>query len=86
MLGLKKLSNTGPRPTRVMIDGMNLALEKGTGVATYARGLSQALHAIGKEVHVLYGTRSGGKNPFRFRGEGRNLHGSVRRDSPTIEA
>jgi len=42
----------------VMIDGMNLGLEKGTGVATYARNLSYGLRDIGCEVGVLYGGRS----------------------------
>ncbi|HTJ63327.1 MAG TPA: glycosyltransferase family 1 protein [Alphaproteobacteria bacterium] len=49
---------------RILIDGMNLALEKGTGVATYARGLSHAIHDLGHQVDVLYGSRSGGKNPL----------------------
>lgn len=40
---------------RVMIDGFNLALAQGTGVATYARNLSFNLKALGHEVHVLYG-------------------------------
>jgi glycosyltransferase involved in cell wall biosynthesis len=43
---------------RVLIDGYNLGLEKGTGVATYARNLSYELNALGHEVAVLYGNRS----------------------------
>ncbi len=43
---------------RILIDGYNLGLEKGTGVATYARNLSYELHAMGHEVSVLYGYRS----------------------------
>jgi glycosyltransferase involved in cell wall biosynthesis len=39
----------------IMIDGMNLSLEKGTGVATYARNLSYCLSDLGCEVGVLYG-------------------------------
>jgi glycosyltransferase involved in cell wall biosynthesis len=39
----------------VVIDGFNLSLERGTGVATYARNLSFALRNIGCEVGVLYG-------------------------------
>lgn len=42
----------------VMIDGYNLGLEKGTGVATYARNLSYALRDLNHEVSVLYGNRS----------------------------
>lgn len=43
---------------RVLIDGYNLGLEKGTGVATYARNLSYELKALGHEVAVLYGNRA----------------------------
>ncbi len=42
----------------IAIDGYNLSLEQGTGVATYARGLSQRLKSLGAEVGVLYGHRS----------------------------
>jgi glycosyltransferase involved in cell wall biosynthesis len=42
----------------IMIDGRNLSLEKGTGVATYARNLSYCLRDLGHEVAVLYGNRS----------------------------
>lgn len=45
--------------SRIMIDGRNLGLEKGTGVATYARNLSYELHAMGHGVEVLYGTGAG---------------------------
>lgn len=49
--------------SRVMIDGYNLALEKGTGVATYARNLSNQLADLGHKVDLLYGVRSSiGKN------------------------
>jgi len=48
--------STARRP-RVFIDGYNLALEQGTGVATYARNLSFGLRDIGAEVGVLYGTK-----------------------------
>ncbi|WP_198374147.1 glycosyltransferase family 4 protein [Neoroseomonas rubea] len=47
-----------PRPPRIFIDGYNLALEQGTGVATYARNLSFGLRDIGAEVGVLYGTKT----------------------------
>ena len=40
-----------------MIDGFNLGLEKGTGVATYARNLSYALRDLACDVGVLYGGR-----------------------------
>ena len=41
---------------RIYIDGYNLSLEQGTGVATYARNLSFALRDLGAAVGVLYGT------------------------------
>ena len=40
---------------KVMIDGFNLSLVQGTGIATYARNLSFNLKALGHETHVLYG-------------------------------
>jgi glycosyltransferase involved in cell wall biosynthesis len=43
---------------KVLIDGYNLGLEKGTGVATYARNLSFALGALGHEVGVVYGGKA----------------------------
>jgi glycosyltransferase involved in cell wall biosynthesis len=43
------------RKTRIYIDGFNLSLEQGTGVATYARNLSFALRDLGADVGVLYG-------------------------------
>lgn len=39
----------------VLIDGYNLALEKGTGVATYARNLAQEVGRLGHRTSVLYG-------------------------------
>ena len=41
--------------TSIMIDGYNLGLERGTGVATYARNLSYELKALGHSFSVLYG-------------------------------
>ena len=50
---------------RICIDGYNLGLEHGTGVATYARNLSFRLGAMGAEVGVLYGSRaSPAKDPL----------------------
>lgn len=42
----------------VMVDGYNLSLEKGTGVATYGSNLCQAARSIGYQVDLLYGGRS----------------------------
>lgn len=48
-----------------MIDGMNLALDKGTGISTYARNLSYELHNMGLGVEVLYGSSSyTGRDPL----------------------
>jgi glycosyltransferase involved in cell wall biosynthesis len=41
----------------IAIDGYNLGLDQGTGVATYARNLSFRLGALGAEVGALYGQR-----------------------------
>jgi hypothetical protein len=42
-------------PPRIGIDGLNLAIPRGTGVATYARSLSHCVGALGHEVDVVYG-------------------------------
>ena len=42
-------------PLRIGIDGFNIAMSRGTGVATYARVLSRCLKAMGHQVDVLYG-------------------------------
>lgn len=42
-------------PVRVGIDGMNLAIPRGTGIATYARSLSQCVSSMGCLVDVVYG-------------------------------
>lgn len=44
---------------RILIDSYNLALDKGTGVATYARNLSHQIKTMGHSVGVLYGNRAG---------------------------
>lgn len=43
---------------KIMIDGYNLRLEKGTGVATYARNLSYCARSLGYQIDVLYGNSS----------------------------
>ncbi len=47
---------------KIVIDGFNLALEKGTGVATYGRNLAYSLRGMEHEVHVLYGVRGAAGN------------------------
>lgn len=46
----------GETPLRVALDGFNLALDKGTGVASYGRNLSHVLKSMGHHVDVLYGS------------------------------
>lgn len=41
----------------ILIDGYNLGLEKGTGVATYARNLAREIGCLGHRTSVLYGDR-----------------------------
>ncbi|MGO4411313.1 hypothetical protein AB4Y66_14815, partial [Brevundimonas sp. M-11_2] len=41
--------------TSICIDGFNLALAKGTGIATYGRNLLDGARAVGFGTQVLYG-------------------------------
>src|SRR6516225_3057808 len=43
-------------PQRIIFDGLNLGLPRGTGIATYTRMLTRAAHDLGHEVGVLYST------------------------------
>lgn len=45
--------------SRILIDAFNMSLARGTGIATYARGLVDACGSIGLETHVLYGESKG---------------------------
>jgi glycosyltransferase involved in cell wall biosynthesis len=51
------------RPLRVMIDGFNLALPRGTGVSTYGYNLALAAQGLGFDVGAIYGSRA----PFNRR-------------------
>jgi glycosyltransferase involved in cell wall biosynthesis len=58
-------SRSAPARRTIMIDGYNLALERGTGVATYARNLSYACGSLGYRTDLLYGIPSStAKDPF----------------------
>src|ERR1700677_1716102 len=46
---------TSTVPLRVGIDGLNLAISRGTGIATYARSLSHCIGGLGHAVDVIYG-------------------------------
>jgi glycosyltransferase involved in cell wall biosynthesis len=41
---------------RITFDGLNLALPRGTGIATYTRALARAARDLGHEVGVVYST------------------------------
>ena len=43
----------------VCIDGFNLALPKGSGIATYGRNLLEAIEGTGLEAQVLFGPAAG---------------------------
>lgn len=53
---LSPLLRADGRPLTVGLDGFNLALDKGTGVATYGRNLSESLRGLGAKIDVLYGS------------------------------
>src|SRR5258708_19442181 len=49
------VSETPLSPTRICIDGFNLGLSKGSGIATYARNLNDSLRVLGLHTQILYG-------------------------------
>ncbi len=52
-------------PQRIIFDGLNLSLMRGTGIATYTRMLTHAAHDLGHEVGVVYSTPfTPAKNPL----------------------
>jgi glycosyltransferase involved in cell wall biosynthesis len=47
-------------PTKkICIDGFNIAMRRGSGIATYARNLNHALRTLGYETQVLFGPPQG---------------------------
>jgi glycosyltransferase involved in cell wall biosynthesis len=42
---------------KISIDAFNIALQHGTGVATYGRSLARAANQLGHDIHVLFGSR-----------------------------
>lgn len=58
---------SGGRRPRVGVDGFNLAMPRGTGIATYARNLTRALGGLGHAVDVLYGLPIGPRTPGLLR-------------------
>jgi glycosyltransferase involved in cell wall biosynthesis len=51
-------------PPNVLIDGYNLRLDNGTGIATYTRNLNISLHQLGYGVDLLYGTQGSPDDPL----------------------
>ncbi len=50
---------------RIFFDGLNLALEHGTGIATYTRMLAGLVHGMGHEVGLVYSApRAPAKDPL----------------------
>ena len=54
-------------PIRIGLDGFNMAMRRGTGVATYGRELSRTLGAMGYRVDVLFGMAIDDKAPDLLR-------------------
>lgn len=50
--------NAPRSPATVCVDGYNLALAKGSGIATYGRNLLSTLDLLGMQGQVLYGPRA----------------------------
>lgn len=65
-------SRVGENAPLHLIDGHNLALRQGTGIATYGRGMAHALRGLGCDFGVL-----GGEDPGRSTRPGR-LGGALR--------
>lgn len=50
---------------RIYFDGLNLSLERGTGIATYTKLLANLVHELGNEVGVVYSSpQRPAKNPL----------------------
>lgn len=52
---------------RIGVDGYNLALPAGTGVASYGRALCRAITAIGGEIDMVYGITMRADTPAHLR-------------------
>ncbi len=50
------IDNRIESPGRIIYDGLNLTLDQGAGIATYARLLSHIARTLGYDVGVVYGT------------------------------
>ncbi|MDO7836023.1 glycosyltransferase family 1 protein [Sphingobium sp. HBC34] len=52
---------------RIGVDGYNLALPAGTGVASYGRALCRAITAIGGDIDLIYGITMRSDTPLHLR-------------------
>ncbi len=54
------------RNIRVGVDGFNLAMAQGTGVATYGRGVCRAIRKLGFGLDGIFGVDVGGTHRIDF--------------------
>lgn len=52
---------------RIGVDGYNLALPAGTGVASYGRAMCRAIDALGGEIDIVYGVTMRSDTPAHLR-------------------
>src|ERR1700704_3376386 len=56
---------TSTMSRRIYFDGLNLSLERGTGIATYTRMLAQVVRDLGHQIGVVYSSPTRpAKNPL----------------------
>lgn len=77
--------------THICIDGLNLALPHGSGIATYGRQLLSSIRAIGHAGSILYGRDVPGERrpearEALFFGTAEATHGRVRRAARSLGA
>jgi glycosyltransferase involved in cell wall biosynthesis len=61
------LADRSSAPACIGLDGFNMAMPRGTGVATYGRELSRTLGSMGHGVDVLFGMAIGARTPELLR-------------------
>ncbi|QDH13419.1 glycosyltransferase family 4 protein [Formicincola oecophyllae] len=65
--GPEDMQNNCLKGVRVGVDGFNMALPHGTGVARYGRTLARRLNELGAQVDLLFGLGIGWKDPEDLR-------------------
>ena len=61
------MTNVFSRPLRIGLDGYNLALPQGTGVATYGRNVAAAVQRLGYSLDLIFGVNIPRKAPPELR-------------------